>query len=112
MNTSDSFILFVNQLSRDLTDINDRLALIGILYLGKKSIESFRNLSRAIGHYLIPAFLSNEKWIKSLGDWALIFGKQMKILLRMKIFQLRLLKSNWLWLCKRTCEKKNQYNPY
>ncbi|RMZ92970.1 inactive hydroxysteroid dehydrogenase 1 [Brachionus plicatilis] len=74
MNTSDSFSLLLNELSRDLSDINDRLALVGILYLGKKSIEAFRNFSRAIGHYLIPAFVSNDKWLRSLGNWAIVFG--------------------------------------
>lgn len=75
MNTSDSFSLLLNELSRDLSNINDRLALVGILYLGKKSIEAFRNFSRAIGHYLIPAFVSNDKWLRSLGNWAIVFGK-------------------------------------
>lgn len=74
MSSSDSFGLLINKITHDLSEINDRLALIGILYLGKKSIESLRNLSLAIGHYLLPALVSNEKWLNSLGSWAIVFG--------------------------------------
>ncbi|CAF0767702.1 unnamed protein product [Brachionus calyciflorus] len=74
MSSSDSFSFLLKQITKDLNNINDTLALIGLLYIGKKSIEAAINLNRAISNYLIPALISNEKWLKSLGNWAIVIG--------------------------------------
>lgn len=105
MNTSDSFSLLLNQLIQDQNEIINNFALVGILYLGKKSIESLKNLGLAIKQYLVPSLVSNEKWLNSLGTWAIIFGNFFLISMsRLILIIFRMFKSNWLWLCKRTCE--------
>lgn len=75
----DSFELALNQIARDLSDINDGLALIGILYVGKVVANSIVKSINGIRSYLIPSIISNEKWLKSLGNWAIVTGKHNSI---------------------------------
>lgn len=71
---SDSFQLVLNELTKDLKDINDALALIGLYHLGKIAIKALYNTYICAKTYLLPRIFSNEKWLKSLGSWAVVTG--------------------------------------
>ena len=74
MSGADSFQLILNELVKDIKEINERLAVVGIYYLGKltlKAIGTFYTCSRS---YIIPLLVSNDKWLKSLGNWAIVTG--------------------------------------
>lgn len=72
--SSDSFELLLNQFLKDLRIVNDNLALIGLFYLGKNILKSTLCLSKALKVYLLPRLMSNEAWIKSHGQWAILSG--------------------------------------
>jgi hypothetical protein len=74
MSTIDSFEFIVNSIARDLKDVNDTLALLGLYYTSKLVLTTLVKSLSYTKTYLIPYLFSNEKWIKSLGDWAIIAG--------------------------------------
>lgn len=74
MSTSDSFELLLNHMLKDLRDVNDALALIGIYHVTKLTVKAFYKTFIGFRSYLLPRIFSNKKWIKSLGNWAMISG--------------------------------------
>lgn len=71
---SDSFQLVLNELIKDINDINDKFAVVGIFYIGKFVVKSINLVYQGSRTYLIPRLFSNEQWLKSLGDWAIVTG--------------------------------------
>jgi hypothetical protein len=74
MSGADSFQLILNQLIKDINDINDKLAVVGIFYTGKFLFKSAHIMYLGSRTYLMPRVFSNEQWLKSLGDWAIVTG--------------------------------------
>ena len=74
MSNVDSFEFLLNNIARDLRNINDTFALFGIYYTAKLAIRTSFNIISGLKTYLIPQLISNDSWIKSLGDWAIIAG--------------------------------------
>jgi hypothetical protein len=74
MTTSDSFHLLLGQIGRDLGFVNDTFALVGFFYTGKLSFKLIANSIQAIRTYFFPIIFPNEKWLKSLGNWAIVTG--------------------------------------
>jgi len=74
MSGSDSFQLILNELVKEINEINDRLALVGIYYLGKLTVRAISHFYSASRTYILPVLYSNDKWLKSLGNWAIVTG--------------------------------------
>ena len=74
MSGADSFQLILNELVKEIKEINERLAVVGIYYLGKLTLKAIRRLYTCSRSYLIPLLISNDKWLRSLGNWAIVTG--------------------------------------
>ena len=74
MSTSDSFEILLNHMLKDLRDLNDALALIGIYHVGKLTVNALFRTFIGARSYLLPRIFSNKKWVKSLGRWAMVSG--------------------------------------
>ncbi len=74
--SADSFELVLNEWTRNIRDINDTLALIGIYYLGKSFVKFTYNFCTSLKTYIFPEIFSYEKWLKSLGDWAIVTSNE------------------------------------
>ena len=74
MSGADSFQFILNELVKEIRDINDTLALFGIYFLGKLTLKSFGKLYTCSRSYVVPLIFSNDEWLKSLGNWAIITG--------------------------------------
>jgi hypothetical protein len=75
MATSDSLHFLIDQMSKDFGLVNDTLALVGLFYIGKLSCNLISSSVEALRTYLLPRIFSNEKWLKNLGNWAIVTGK-------------------------------------
>jgi hypothetical protein len=72
----DSFELILNRyILRDLKDLTDNLALVGLFYLGKLTFKSIRRAYVAGTIYFLPNIFSNQTNIENLGKWVCINGK-------------------------------------
>ncbi len=71
---ADSFQFFLKEVIDEIRDINEKLAVVGLYFLGKIAIKSLCKIYSGSRTYLIPMVFSNDKWIKSLGDWAIVTG--------------------------------------
>ena len=71
---ADSFQLILNEIVRQINDINDTLALVGIYFAGKLVVKSLGKVYTCSKTYLLPLVISNDKWLKSLGNWAIVTG--------------------------------------
>ena len=83
MASSDSFSLILSELSRsplvdNLRDARDTLALIGLYHAAKVALRIVYNTVVGAKTYVLTRFLSNEKWLKSLGNWAVVTGISQK----------------------------------
>ena len=71
---SDSFQLLLNQISSDLAHVRDNLALVGLLYTSKLVVHMSWRVLNLLGPHVACRLASNERWLRSLGDWAVISG--------------------------------------
>lgn len=78
MNSSDSFELLFNQIIQDINTVIEKLAVIGLAYLSKLLIKTILDGFSTTKSYIVPLVVSNDKWVKSLGNWAIVTGKRFK----------------------------------
>ena len=79
MASSDSFSLILSELSRsplvhNMRDARDTLALVGLYHAAKVALRILYNTCVGVKTYVLTQLLSNEKWLKSLGNWAVVTG--------------------------------------
>jgi 17beta-estradiol 17-dehydrogenase / very-long-chain 3-oxoacyl-CoA reductase len=74
MSGSDSFQLLFNEISRQITNINDTLALIGLYYITKTSLKCLLNIYRGVKVYIVSQLFGTDKWLRSMGEWAIVTG--------------------------------------
>jgi hypothetical protein len=76
MATSDSLSLLMSHVARDLhlRELNDTLALIGLLYTGKKLLELTAAALSFTKTYGLSSLISNKNWLRSMGTWAVVTG--------------------------------------
>jgi hypothetical protein len=74
MNGADSVELLISEIGKNMKNITDTFALIGLIYVGKLSFECISNGLYGFKTYFLPKLLKNDKWLKSLGGWAIITG--------------------------------------
>jgi hypothetical protein len=73
----DSFELVLNNyLLKDLKDLTDSLALVGLFYLGKLTFKLIRKFYVGGKVYFLPYIVSNQNKIDNLGKWVCINGKK------------------------------------
>jgi hypothetical protein len=71
----DSFELILNNyILKDVKNITENLALVGLFYLGKLTFKSIRRIYVGGKVYLWPSIFSNKKSIDNLGNWVCING--------------------------------------
>jgi 17beta-estradiol 17-dehydrogenase / very-long-chain 3-oxoacyl-CoA reductase len=74
MNGVDSVELLISEIGKNMKNITDTFALIGLIYVGKLSFKCISNGLYGFKTYLLPKLITNDKWLKSMGDWAIITG--------------------------------------
>lgn len=71
---SDSFELVLHQIARDLGSVRDTFALIGLFYTGKLTFKCISSLYYGFKTYILSSYYKNDKWMKELGEWAVVTG--------------------------------------
>ena len=74
MASSDSFQLVLTEISKSIREITETFALIGVAYVGKLSVNFISNTLYGLRTYLLPRLINNDKWLKSMGQWAVVTG--------------------------------------
>lgn len=74
MNGADSLELILQQFFKDLANVTDTLALFGLVYVGSLTYKVITNAFYGFKVYVLPRFVSNDKWLRSLGSWAVVTG--------------------------------------
>ena len=74
MSGSDSFELVIHQIARDLGSVKDTFALIGMFYTGKLTFNCLSSLYYGFKTYILSSVCKNDKWMRELGEWAVVTG--------------------------------------
>jgi len=74
MSGSDSFELVIHQIARDLGSVKDTFALIGMFYAGKLTFNCLSSLYYGFKTYILSSVCKNDKWMRELGEWAVVTG--------------------------------------
>lgn len=74
MSGSDSLQLVIFEISKSLREITETLALVGCIYVSKLSYNVICKSFYGFRVYIIPRLFTNNKWLKSLGEWAIVTG--------------------------------------
>ena len=71
---SDSLQLVISEISKSIREVTETFALIGLAYVSKLSLNFICKSFYGVKVYLLPKLFKNDKWLKSMGDWAIVTG--------------------------------------
>lgn len=74
MSGVDAFLLFYQRVFKNSAQLNDTLALFGIIYVGSLTLKLVLNVIHGFKVYLLPKVVSKDTWLRSLGSWAIVTG--------------------------------------
>jgi NADP-dependent 3-hydroxy acid dehydrogenase YdfG len=74
MTGSDSLQLVISEIGNSIREVTETFALIGLAYVSKLSLNFLCKSFYGVKVFIIPRLFKNDKWLKSMGDWAIVTG--------------------------------------
>lgn len=74
----DSFQLLYREISRSCSFYYETLALVGALYAGSKAVILIKECCTLVRVHFLPRMIPTKRLTQQFGDWAVIYGKNMR----------------------------------